>query len=83
MAPERHHTETTPLLGEQSSALPPSTGAISSDSVRGLENAQSEQHEDAGEALRAKNVSLRYIVPAISIGVCASSTSSSEAIMLT
>lgn len=76
MAPERHHTETTPLLGEQSSALPPSTGAVSSDSVQGLENAQSEQHDGAGEALRAKDVSLRYVVPAVSIGVCASSSSS-------
>ena len=71
MAPERHPTETSPLLGAESSALPPSTGAISSDSLQGLENAQSEQHDVADEALRPKDVSLRYVVPAVSIGVCA------------
>lgn len=68
MAPERNLTETSPLLGEQSNALP-TTGAIPSNNDVHPEQ-QARDYEEEG--LQAKNTPLRYIVPAVSIGVCAS-----------
>lgn len=68
MAPERNPTETSPLLGEQSNALPPSTGAIPR--IQGSDAVQAEQQPGGDEEPQAKNVPLRYIVPAVSIGVC-------------
>lgn len=68
MAPERNPTETSPLLGEQSNALPPSTGAIPR--VQGEEGVRSEQQTGGDEDPQVKHVALRYIVPAVSIGVC-------------
>lgn len=72
MPSERIPTETSPLLGEQSDALPTSAGAISdTDYHQSPENVQSEQQDRTdAESLQGKNVSLRYIVPTISIGVC-------------
>lgn len=68
MAPERNPTETSPLLGEQSNALPPSTGAIPR--VQGEDGVYSEQQTGGDGDAQAKTVALRYIVPAVSIGVC-------------
>ena len=64
-------TETSPLLGEQSNALPASTGAISNtDYHQSPANVQSEQRDQAdAEAQSSKNVPMRYIFPVISIGV--------------
>jgi len=67
MAPERNPTETSPLLGERSNALSPSTGTIPR--LQGEEGAHLEQQTEGDEDLQAKNVALRYIVPAVSIGV--------------
>lgn len=68
MAPERNPTETSPLLGEQSNALPPSTGTIPR--VQGEYGAYSEQQTRGDGDAQTKTVALRYIVPAVSIGVC-------------
>lgn len=68
MAPERNPTETSPLLEEQSNALPPTTGAVPSNTDVQPEQ-QARDYEEEGP--QAKNTPLRYIVPAVSIGVCA------------
>lgn len=72
MSPERIPTETSPLLGEESNALPGSTGAIfNTDYHQSPENDLLEQQGRANaESQQVKVLPLRYIVPAVSIGVC-------------
>lgn len=72
MPADRVPTETSPLLGEQSNALPASTGAVSNtDYHQSPANTQSEQQEPRdAESQTNKNVPMHYIFPVISIGVC-------------
>lgn len=70
MAPERTHDEFSPLLGDSNGTA--STGAIPNrdeeqprDSVQSTEDQAKEPFPDARKQLK-------YIVPAISIGVCIS-----------
>ncbi|KAI9924615.1 hypothetical protein MW887_006888 [Aspergillus wentii] len=72
MASERNPTETSPLLGAQHNGLlqPPSNGTISNE-VRDVESA--EEHiratEEQGNGATEKKLNIKYIVPAISLGV--------------
>lgn len=72
MSPERIPTETSPLLGEESNALPGSTGALfNTDYHQSPENDLLEQQGRVdAESQQGKDLPLRYIVPAVSIGVC-------------
>ncbi|KAJ5808797.1 hypothetical protein N7474_010066 [Penicillium riverlandense] len=59
MSPDREPNETCPLLGAQGDAHPPSTGAIPSQS----------DEEQAKEPFPDARKQLKYIVPAISLGI--------------
>lgn len=81
MSPERNPTETSPLLGSHANGDAPhhhhsTTGAISNGYVHSQEHEAAER-DHASEEAHQKQVantrnSLRYIVPAVSIGVCQS-----------
>lgn len=70
MSPKRIPSETSPLLGPQSNVS--TTGAIPNIGRQDVESGeqtvppQGEQAKDASEAGKG----LRYIIPAISLGVC-------------
>lgn len=59
MPPDQEPNETSPLLGAQGDAHPPSTGAIPSQI----------DEEQAKEPFPDARKQLKYIVPAISLGV--------------
>lgn len=76
MSSERIATETSPLLGPQSNGNaphPPSTGAIAGlrepEAEVGQRNGTADEETQSKDTTEARN-QLRYIVPAISIGVC-------------
>ncbi|KAL5360982.1 major facilitator superfamily domain-containing protein [Aspergillus floccosus] len=75
MSPERIATETSPLLGPQSNGNaphPPSTGAIAGlrepEAEVGQRNGTTDEETQGKDSAEARN-KLRYIVPAISIGI--------------
>lgn len=73
MSPERIPSETSPLLNPQSNVS--TTGAIPNIGRQDVESGetlppQEDQAKDASEAGKG----LRYIIPAISLGVCDSSS---------
>lgn len=73
MSSERNPSETSPLLGPHANGHP-STGPLSNGYVHPRDSEAAERNHSTEEAhqkqvAHARN-SLKYIVPAISIGVC-------------
>lgn len=73
MSPERNQTETSPLLGSHANGHT-STGVVSNGYVHPRDNDAAKQNhateEEHQKQMAQARKALKYIVPAISIGVC-------------